>query len=303
MLHILLIILKIIGILLLVILGVVLLFLLAVLLIPVRYCGEASFHGAIRGKVKIFWFLHLLSLQAVYEGSPDITVRVFGKRILSGFSGEEDNEEETMEEPGTEEEQDGEEMILSAQEVQPDSQTRESERIPEQEPEKESVFPEEKKASSKKQRRCGKKKISSIIQSIGRHFREGEEKLKKGGELYQQAEEFLAKEANRRTLRLVKRQAGRLLRHLSPRRLKGELIVGLEDPYRMGQIVSAAALLYPVIRDRIRFTPVFNEKVFDGELSLRGRIRVGTLLWLAVRLLLDRNFRKLLRKILNRGGK
>ena len=83
MLHILLIILKIIGILLLVILGVVLLLLLAVLLIPVRYCGEASFHGAIRGKVKIFWFLHLLSLQAVYEGSPDITLRVFGKRILS----------------------------------------------------------------------------------------------------------------------------------------------------------------------------------------------------------------------------
>lgn len=80
-------------------------------------------------------------------------------------------------------------------------------------------------------------------------------------------------------------------------------MLGLEDPYTMGQIVSVAALLYPVIQDRIRFTPVFGEKVLDGELSLRGRIRAGTLLWLVIRLLLDGNFRKLLRKILNRGGK
>ena len=68
MIHILLVILKIIGIVLLVILGLLLGILLAVLFIPVRYKAEGSYHGQLLLSVCATWFFHILAFRAVYEG-------------------------------------------------------------------------------------------------------------------------------------------------------------------------------------------------------------------------------------------
>ena len=72
MIHILLVILKIIGIVLLVILGLLLGILLAVLFIPVRYNAEGSLKGRIRLSV-ILW----LVLQVLFDGHT--------RRMLKGF--------------------------------------------------------------------------------------------------------------------------------------------------------------------------------------------------------------------------
>ena len=307
MLHILLIILKIIGMILLVVLGLILSILLAVLLVPVRYRGNVSFHGELKGKGRVTWFLHLLSIQVSYDKTPEVSVRIFGKRILSELH---KKDEEDME---AEQEDDGNEGILSVQERAPEQEntvTSISE-LPRTQPqsltervweEKTESVPPKKQPRRKRLFSRIRDKILSFINRIRCMCTAGQDLLKKAEKGYQQASEFLNREENKRTLRLLRRQLGKLLHHLAPTRLSGELTLGMEDPYAMGQLVSAAAILYPVIQDRIRFTPIFGESVIDGELSLRGRIRVGTLLWLAVRILLDGNFRKLLRKILNRGG-
>ena len=111
---------------------------------------------------------------------------------------------------------------------------------------------------------------------------------------------FLRDEENRRTFRLVKKQLVKVVRHVMPVRLEGEVTFGFDDPYRTGQLLSAAALLYPVYRDRIRITPVFDREVLEGELKLEGRIRLAVLLGAAVRLGMDRNFRKLVRRLMDR---
>ena len=64
MIHILLVILKIIGIVLLVILGLLLGILLAVLFIPVRYKAEGSYHGQLLLSVCATWFFHILAFRA-----------------------------------------------------------------------------------------------------------------------------------------------------------------------------------------------------------------------------------------------
>ena len=64
MLHILLLILKIIGIVLLVILGLLLAAVLLVLLVPLRYRLEGSWHGEPAGKVRVTWLLHAVSVLA-----------------------------------------------------------------------------------------------------------------------------------------------------------------------------------------------------------------------------------------------
>ena len=111
---------------------------------------------------------------------------------------------------------------------------------------------------------------------------------------------FLRDEENRRTFRLVKKQLVKVVRHVMPVRLEGEVTFGFDDPYRTGQLLSAAALLYPVYRDCIRVTPVFDREVLEGELKLEGRIRLAVLLGAAVRLGMDRNFRKLVRRLMDR---
>lgn len=79
MLHIILLILKIIGILLLVILGLLLLILLSVLLVPIRYRVAASHGEALRIEGKASWLLHLIHASFSHiEGVLHIRMRVFG---------------------------------------------------------------------------------------------------------------------------------------------------------------------------------------------------------------------------------
>ena len=42
--------------------------------------------------------------------------------------------------------------------------------------------------------------------------------------------------------------------------------------------------------------PVFDEQVLDGELSLKGRIRIATLLFIGFQVWRDKNFRTLLKR-------
>ena len=82
MIHILLVILKIIGIVLLVILGLLLGILLAVLFIPVRYKAEGSYHGQLLLSVCATWFFHILAFRAVYEGEGLVcSFKVLGFRL------------------------------------------------------------------------------------------------------------------------------------------------------------------------------------------------------------------------------
>uniref|UniRef100_UPI003260D391 hypothetical protein n=1 Tax=Clostridium sp. NkU-1 TaxID=1095009 RepID=UPI003260D391 len=81
MLHIILFILKILGLLVLIVLGLILTVVLLVLLVPVRYQAEGSYDGKVKGKARITWLLHILSVSAQYEEDLIVRVRFFGFRI------------------------------------------------------------------------------------------------------------------------------------------------------------------------------------------------------------------------------
>lgn len=110
---------------------------------------------------------------------------------------------------------------------------------------------------------------------------------------------FLADEENQKTFRLLKRQALRILKHLKPTRLSGHITFGLEDPYTMGRVLSIAAFAYPLYGRRLILSPVFDRQMIEGELKIWGRIRAGVFVSAAIRILLNKNFRKQLRKFLN----
>lgn len=84
-LHILLTILKWIGILILCVLGLVLLLILTVLFVPVRYRLRGNMHGEIHVRGSISWLLHILHVSLRYDGDePVIKFRIFGISLSLG---------------------------------------------------------------------------------------------------------------------------------------------------------------------------------------------------------------------------
>ena len=78
MIHIILLILKIIGIILLVLAGLLLLATGTVLFVPLRYRAEGEVYGNLKAKGRVTWLFHLISVTASYEEELKISVKICG---------------------------------------------------------------------------------------------------------------------------------------------------------------------------------------------------------------------------------
>lgn len=311
MLHILLLILKIAGFLLLAVLGLFILILLSVLLVPLRYRLQGSYYGKPEGVFRLTWFLHLLSVRVSYYGELKILVRILGFPVFreNGKEAEEALEEELI--PAAEEFIDDaadhdtgdfwEEPILSAQELGGEGQEEED---------SDPFLQSEEEIPAPTHRDDGKKNLFyRIAEGIQKFFRRVLLFIRNLIKAFKKAEDwketvtsFLNDEENRKTYRLIKKQLKKVLRHILPVKLKGNITFGFDEPYVTGQALTWAALLYPLYRDHLVIEPVFDRQVLEGNVSLKGRIRTGTLLLAGIRVLLNKNFRKQLKRFLNRGG-
>ena len=107
MIHILLMILKIIGVILLVILGLLLTAVLLILFVPVRYRADVSFDGKPDGEAAVSWLLHLVRIRVSYHEHADVSGRVlwfklFDTRLWPAEDEEEDDSESEPEKIFTE---------------------------------------------------------------------------------------------------------------------------------------------------------------------------------------------------------
>lgn len=138
--------------------------------------------------------------------------------------------------------------------------------------------------------------IPKLAERAKRAFKRARRKLTELGKKKEWLIAFLRDEENQRTFKLLKRQIFALLKHVLPRRVKGKLRFGFDDPYTTGQVLMYLAPFYGLYARKLELIPVFEEPVLDGELYLKGKVRIGTVLVLAARMMLDRNFRSLLKK-------
>lgn len=333
--HILLTILKVLGIMLAVILGLILLVLLLVLLVPLRYRLDGEFHEKKKAEVSVTWLFRLLSLCGGYQDRIYYSVKVFGKTILSSKPRKKKKGKKPPEAvpDGTETLLPAEETATAVPEVtgtssaetvqtvpeapaacvqEADTAAAESaggsEAVPEEAPESGKKKKPAKEKKPKKEKNPKKEKDPRSLIERAEDFLDSletrwESLLEKAEELSEKAEmgmEFLEDEENRKTFALIIRQLLKILRHIRPRKLEGYLTLGLEDPYTMGKVMSAAAFFWPWYQETFRLTPVFDEKVIDGEVSIRGHLRLGYIAVCAVRILLNKNFCRLLRMLLKR---
>lgn len=100
----------------------------------------------------------------------------------------------------------------------------------------------------------------------------------------------------RHFLSVSKKRIGKIVRHILPRKLEGDVRFGLSDPASTGKVLGAVSVLYPVYAGHLIIEPSFEEPVFEGELRIKGRIRIFTVLVPALKLYFGKEFKSVKKK-------
>ena len=254
MLHIVWMILKIIGLVLAVVLGILLLVACVLFFVPVRYRIDGEMEqepGRKEIEICFFWFLHLLSGHAIYkDGTFSFRVRLLWKQWK-----DEPNEPEKDKKPENDKKQKKEQKKEQKQ---------------------------RKQRKEKKTERKGTEQSNRTKKDVGekkKTFQRICDKIKSVIEKKEELQGFIEDSNHRKAFGILKKEAFRLWRVLRPRTLRMRVHFGFEDPYLTGKVLAGLSMLYPWYGDLIEIEPDFEEKVFEGNLHIRGRLY---LIWLAV---------------------
>lgn len=326
MLHILLLILKWIGIVLAVFLLLVLLLINLGLFVPVRYRADASCQNDIEtleAEFELSWMWKLFFLTACWKkGKADMKIRIGWKYLFS--EEKEGKSEEKIEVPEEKEENDlqkekEEQKFLKEQKeslppektnrslpennVQEQAEKREYHQektesgIDKEEEEKESFTADRRKAGGRKKKPLWdrmKEKISEWIESCKSFWRKILEMRRNFRGKKEQIESFLTDASHRRAFCSLKREVRRFLGHVSPKDVKIVGKIGLEDPYMTGQALAVLGMLFPFLGENTVIVPDFENKVLEGSVHIEGKIHNFRMLAILWRLIKDRDVRKII---------
>lgn len=278
--HIVLLILKILLIAVLVIVGLVIVLALLVLLVPVRYKAYVRKLDDIWAKLTARWLGFVLCFKVTYDQTDGLAykLRLFGGTLLSSDSTESRGVKENRNladiGPSPVGGDDGfADEFPSAAYDDREFLLKDDEFL--EKPE--GIF-----------RRLGQK-IDSIGRMIVEQFKNLSEKfagLKKKKDGYTK---LMNNVRTKEAIRVVKGQLIVLLKHLKPTRLKGQIVYGAGDPADTGQHLGYMSVLFPLYYDHIDITPDFSEKRLEGDIMIKGRIRLWTVGWCVLKVIWNKN--------------
>lgn len=280
-------ILKVIGIILLVVLALILTALLCVLFVPVKYRAVGSFDNTdIRAKAHVSWLLHLFALHIEYADETDGYIRLaFVKRKLfddadSDYENDEKaaeaSDDDVMDEAAKTETEDkvsentGDEPKISADENQ-------------------HIKQQTKLTHQKTYKKRNKK-------SYKKQFKEKSEKIKTGiGKLKRE----YGDERNKAAFSHLKKELFIILKRICPRRLKLTMVYSTGSPDTTGILLGILACFPVGYTNRWRITPDFESEnpYAKGSFDIKGHVIVISILAATLRILFDKNCRRLYNRI------
>lgn len=276
-------ILKVIGIILLVVLALILTALFCVLFVPVKYRAVGSFENTdIRAKAHVSWLFHLFALHIEYADETDGYIRLaFVKRKLfddadSDYENDEKaaeaSDDDVMDEAAKTETEDkvsentGDEPKISADENQ--------------------HIKQQTKLTHKKTYKKPHKK----------QFKEKSEKIKTGiGKLKRE----YGDERNKAAFSHLKKELFIILKRICPRRLKLTMVYSTGSPDTTGILLGILACFPVGYTNRWRITPDFESEnpYAKGSFDIKGHVIVISILAATLRILFDKNCRRLYNRI------
>lgn len=265
MLHILLMILKITGIILLSILALILFLLLIILFVPIRYTADGKKNETdLYGRARISWLFGLIAFIILYqEKNLKLQLKIFGidfPKIVKKLKSKKLQKRDKIEK--IEDTKENNESMKTAEAGSKDV-------FPKIE---EPALPEDNIPS----------KIRGIIEKIKLTIVSICDKIKYW-------KDFLADKRVRSALSVAKTQLFKIVKHILPKKIKGQVTYGFEDPCMTGQVLAGVSMVYPFYYKHISIYPDFSAQVFLGDMSVRGRIYVVYLLKCALAVFFHKN--------------
>lgn len=293
-------ILKIIGLILLTLLGLLLAALLFVLFVPIRYRVDGAYQGAVTAKAQITWLFRFLSVKAAFDGGLQYCVRVAGIRLLPKKKKRQKRAKSGGKEDGDDcsEAQKEAEVLAENDDGQKDSAKEsaetgeENERITETEENKDFSGEEE---TPQPPFLALPGRIWDIFLKCREKYRGICRKIRKVWDNLSYYIQVLEREETKRALSNTFAQLQRIVRHILPKNLDVCFCIGTGDPASTGQLLALQGMLYPVLQSRVRIVPDFDEKRIEGTFHAKGRIRTVTVLICGLRVLINKNFRQLIK--------
>lgn len=105
--------------------------------------------------------------------------------------------------------------------------------------------------------------------------------------------DFIKDEINREGFQVTFTSIKKLLKHILPKKIESRIVFGTGDPCTTGQILGVLGVFYGIYGDKVQIIPDFEHAGVEGKHYAKGRIRLGTLLVIAIKLLVDKRFKQL----------
>lgn len=331
MVHIVLLILKIAGIVLLSLLGILILLVLMVLFVPVRYNISADYHSRLTANIKISWLLNVLRLKASYAN--DLSVKAYAMffKIFDNNSDKEkkqknkegdkyiddmygaDSSQETAGQyaAGRQNETSGagnsQDTAVQVEALEADIKQHIESRSNNQHNEDDKHNRQSVSQPHKKKDLIGrlkaalnsvKDKLISIKSKFKKLLKAIVDKKRSAWKKINDLKVIINDEENKELVRLIKKELKELIREITPVKYDVNVRYGCEEPYMTGRILGVIAVIYGITGVQFNITPEFEQKVLEGDIYMKGRVRIYRLLLIALRIYKNNRFRKL---VFNKG--
>lgn len=308
MIQVLLLILKIIGIAILSVLGLILLVLALVLFVPVFYRIRVI-HNPEKTQVKarISFLFPLLLVTVQYLKKLSYKLRIFGIVLLDSDKPKKvKNKKEKKpknKKKRKEKDQVTPEPVPETVAVAEPSASVEAEAI-EQEASEPSATEQVSENSKPEQEQKKEKKnileeIKGKIQKIRETISNIIKKIKKLLHQKEEVQRILAKPETKQALKFAWDKLKRLLKHVLPRKIKGYVAYGADNPATTGQVLGILSIVYAKTGQLLSIRPNFEEKQLECDVEVKGHIQVFTLLVIAIKVFFNKELRETIAEFKN----
>ena len=82
-----------------------------------------------------------------------------------------------------------------------------------------------------------------------------------------------------------------ILKHIRPRKIKSDLVIGTGEPDTTGQLFGGIAVLFGALRIQTKVVPDFDNQVFKGWATMKGRMVLGYLGIILVKFYFSQEFK------------
>ncbi len=145
--------------------------------------------------------------------------------------------------------------------------------------------------------------LYNVIRKIVGKIKGVIEKLKGIFALIEKWTDFLEDDRTQDAIALALKEVGGILKGLLPKKVRGYVRFGHDDPSKTGQQLAYLAAAYPLYGKNLDIYPDFEKKALEGDIELKGRVVLAAIVWAGLKLILNKNIKYVIRFVRNKEDK